>query len=97
MSTPLDFRVDFDGLDLAAGHIATASRDVEAQLHAMDRALAPLRADWTGSASDAYAEAKRNWTKSIVTMNGLLESLGKAVEASRTGYAEAEQANLGRW
>lgn len=97
MTTPGDFRVSFDGLSAAAARIESANRAIETRLDQLEQKLAPLRSDWTGAASDAYADHKKRWSASMSTMNGLLDRLGHVVEQSGARYAETEQANLQRW
>jgi len=63
----------------------------------MDSALQPLRADWTGSASEAYQSAKAQWTQAITDMKQLLADIGNAVSTSHDEYQAGEKQNTSRW
>lgn len=95
--TQPDFTVEFGALDAAAQNIKGRVKALETRLNELDRQLAPLRSDWTGSASEAYEQTRANWSREIGRMNDLLTRIGQAVELSRAGFAQAEQDNLAHW
>ncbi|MGQ0631840.1 MAG: WXG100 family type VII secretion target [Sporichthyaceae bacterium] len=90
-----DFKVNFGALDTAAMDIQGAGKNLAARLQQLDQSLAPLRSDWTGAASESYAQSKAKWTRSIEEMQILLSDIGRAVQASGGGYNDAEKRNSG--
>lgn len=90
-------KVDFGALDAAAADITAGAGRIEARLTQMDQDLAPLRADWTGAAAEAYQGAKAAWTEAIAQMRQVLTQLGGAVQESNAEYLAGERLNTGRW
>lgn len=91
------FKVEFGALQQAADDIKLGANNIDSKLQQMDQALAPLRSDWTGSASEAYTQAKAQWTSAISDMKQLLAELGSAVQSSHQDYTEGEKANTNLW
>lgn len=92
-----DLKVDFGALSAASADITSGANQIQSQLDQMDGSLQPLRADWTGSASEAYQTAKTQWTQAIGDMKQLLADIGNAVSTSHDEYHAGEQKNTGRW
>lgn len=92
-----ELKVNFGGLETAAADIQSSANQIRNRLDQLERELAPLRADWTGAASEAYQVAKAEWDKAITDMQTLLQQLGQAVGQSNQEYQGAERANQGRW
>ena len=92
-----EFKVNFGALDTAAADISSAGKALESRLEELDRSLAPLRSDWTGSASEAYAQSKAQWTNAINDMNQLLNDIGQAVSQSGSSYQDMEKSNSQMW
>jgi WXG100 family type VII secretion target len=91
------FKVQFGALDAAAGDVQASADHLNSRLDQLDSELAPLRSDWTGSASEAYHHAKSEWTSAISDMQRLLIQIGSAVAASNAEYQSAERTNQARW
>ncbi|GAA1238549.1 MULTISPECIES: WXG100 family type VII secretion target [Oryzihumus] len=91
------FKVEFGALQQAAGDIKAGANNIDSKLQQMDQSLAPLRSDWTGSASEAYTQAKAQWTSAIQDMKQLLADIGTAVDASHQDYSEGEKHNTNLW
>jgi WXG100 family type VII secretion target len=92
-----DLKVDFGALSAASADINSGANQIQSQLDQMDSALQPLRADWTGSASEAYQSAKAQWTQAITDMKQLLADIGSAVSTSHDEYQAGEKQNTARW
>ena len=56
-----------------------------------------MRSDWTGGASEAYVQAKAQWTQAITDMKQLLTDIGTAVDSSQQDYTEGEKHNTNLW
>jgi len=92
-----EFKVNFGALDTAAADIAGAGKALQSRLDELDRALSPLRSDWTGAASESYAQSKAQWSAAIADMNQLLNEIGQAVQASGGSYQDTEKSNTTMW
>ena len=92
-----ELKVTFAALEAAADDIRAAANGIESRLHRLDNELTPLRADWTGAASEAYQRAKAQWNAALTDMQLLLAHIGTAVSQSNTEYQAAERANQARW
>lgn len=90
-------KVSFGALETAAADIQGSASQIQGRLDQLDRELAPLRSDWTGSASEAYQVAKAKWSQAITDMQQLLAQIGSAVQQSNSEYQTAERANQARW
>lgn len=92
-----ELKVNFGALETAAADIQSSAGQIQSRLDQLDRELAPLRADWTGAASESYQVAKAQWSRAITEMQQMLQQLGVAVNQSNQEYQSAERANQGRW
>ena len=90
-------KVTFGALDTAAADISAKAGSIQSRLDQLDGELAPLRSDWTGSASESYQRAKAEWTAAITDMQALLAQVGTAVRQSNSDYQSAESQNQARW
>lgn len=92
-----ELKVTFGSLEAAAADIMTSANQIEGRLDALESELAPLRSDWTGSASSAYQQAKAQWDQGMNDMKLLLAEIGGAVRNSNSDYQATESQNQGRW
>jgi early secretory antigenic target protein ESAT-6 len=92
-----EFKVQFGALDSVAADVQGSANQIRGRLDRLDSELAPPRSDWTGAASEAYQQAKTEWTKAITSMQQLLTQIGSAVSTSNTEYQSAERTNRARW
>ncbi len=92
-----ELKVNFGSLDAAAADIRASANQIEGRLDALESELAPLRSDWTGSASSAYQQAKAKWDAGMADMKVLLAEIGTAVTTSNSDYQSTENSNTSRW
>lgn len=92
-----NLKVNFGALSTAAADITTGANQLEQTLANMDRSLQPLRANWTGEASNSYEAARAKWTAAISDMKLLLADVGRAVDTSGQDYHATERSNAARW
>jgi len=92
-----NLKVDFGALEAAAADIMAGANQIESRLGQLESELAPLRADWTGAASESYQGAKAQWDSAIGDMKQLLADIGRAVTQSNADYQSTESRNAGRW
>ncbi|SFC15155.1 WXG100 family type VII secretion target [Nocardioides terrae] len=84
--------VDHAALQQAAADLARAVAASEERIERLAAELAPLQAEWYGSAQMAYLEAKAVWESAQSEMRMLLARLGAAVAAAQEAYQSADQA-----
>lgn len=92
-----ELKVNFGSLDTAAADISASANQIEGRIDALESELAPLRSDWTGSASSAYQQAKTKWDAGMADMKALLAEIGTAVTTSNSDYQSTESQNTSRW
>lgn len=92
-----DLKVGFGALQTASADINSGANQLEQSLANMDRALQPLRANWTGEAASSYEASKAKWTAAITDMKALLADVGRAVGTSGEDYQATERSNTQRW
>ncbi|GAA3659472.1 WXG100 family type VII secretion target [Microbacterium marinilacus] len=93
----MGFKVNFAGLAAAADDMKNGAVRIATRLDDMDQALAPLRSDWTGSASEAYDIAKKNWTEALTDMKLLLQDISDQVRRDGEDFQGTENRNKQRW
>lgn len=84
--------VDTAGTDLVAG-----ANKIGNKLDEMENNLKPLQADWTGSASEAYVQAKAQWNSALTEMRSLLNDIGRQVSQDAADGQANETKNQNRW
>jgi WXG100 family type VII secretion target len=89
--------VDFGGLDRGHADITSGAGKIESRLDQLESELAPLRADWTGSASESYQQAKAKWDAAMGDIRLLLVDIGNQVATSNSDYQSTESRNTARF
>lgn len=91
------YKMQFGAVDTAGADLVRGAGNIENKLSQMEDALKPLQADWTGSASEAYLQAKAKWNAALSEMKVLLSDIGRQVsQDSQDGQAN-ENRNMNRW
>jgi WXG100 family type VII secretion target len=91
------YKMNFGTVDTAGTDLVRGAGNIESKLGDMETALRPLQADWTGSASEAYVQAKAKWNQALTEMKVLLNDIGRQVsQDSQDGQAN-ENRNKNRW
>ncbi|MGU3497681.1 WXG100 family type VII secretion target [Mycobacterium sp. C31M] len=89
--------VDFPQLQGAIDHMAEFGREVAEVLEEIDQAMAALRANWEGQASDTQEQAQQQWEDGAETMKTSLEQLRKVAEGAHKNYTDAVAKNKEMW
>ncbi|AXK77924.1 MULTISPECIES: WXG100 family type VII secretion target [Mycobacteriaceae] len=89
--------VDFPQLQGAIDHMAEFGREVAEVLEEIDQAVAALRANWEGQASDTQAQTQQQWEDGAEQMKTSLESLRQVADNARKNYADAVDKNGKMW
>ncbi|QAY59134.1 WXG100 family type VII secretion target [Microbacterium protaetiae] len=80
-----------------SGQIRTGAQGIKSQLETLESAVGKLRASWDGSAQQAYDQAQREWTKSLVALNELLEQISVKTDQISQGYVSQDNSSAGRF
>jgi WXG100 family type VII secretion target len=83
-------RVSHAGLDRAADDLHAAVRRIDERLDRLEGELAPLRADWTGEAQQAYELARHRWEQAMREMRDVLDATRRKVAESNAEYRSAD-------
>ena len=89
--------VDFPQLQGAIDHMAEFGREVAEVLEEIDQAVAAMRANWEGQASDTQAQTQQQWEDGAEQMKTSLESLRQVADNARKNYADAVDKNGKMW
>jgi WXG100 family type VII secretion target len=90
-------KVGHVALDDASSDLRGAAARIEAGLDDLARRLQTRAPEWTGSASDAFADARLRWDAAMRDMKEVLHAIGTAVAAANDQYRAAEAANARRF
>ncbi|MFC0439319.1 WXG100 family type VII secretion target [Kutzneria buriramensis] len=90
-------KVTFAEIQQAASDINSASQQIDSHLDQLKAKIAPIVADWTGDAAEAYQVAQKNWDDAAKEFNQTLQAIGIAVRDAGSGYEGAEGAAKKLW
>ncbi|HTN56569.1 MAG TPA: WXG100 family type VII secretion target [Microbacterium sp.] len=91
------YKMNFGTVDAAGTDLVRGAGNIETKLGDMETALKPLQADWTGSASEAYIQAKAKWNTALTEMKVLLHDIGRQVSQDSADGQANENRNKNRW
>jgi WXG100 family type VII secretion target len=91
------YKMQFGAVDAAGADLVAGAGNIENKLNDMENALKPLQADWTGSASEAYVQAKAQWNSALTEMKALLHDIGRQVSQDSADGQANENRNTNRW
>ncbi|HEY0217777.1 MAG TPA: WXG100 family type VII secretion target [Cellulomonas sp.] len=77
----------YPGVEESLAEMSRVNAAIDASLTRLDGRLSVLRGSWTGEASDAYEQARREWTASIARRNRMLDRIRR----SGTGIVDAHR------
>ncbi|MEV7397662.1 WXG100 family type VII secretion target [Aeromicrobium sp. NPDC092404] len=89
--------VDFGGLERGHGDINRGAGKLKGRLDQLEAELNPLRADWTGAASESYQQAKAKWDGAMEDIRLLLVDIATQVSTSSADYQATESRNTSRF
>ncbi len=85
--------VNFAALEQASADISHAMGALETQLDQLERDAAPLVAQWSGAARDAYDQRATAWRAAATDLSGILRSIKSAIDESAADYLATERHN----
>ena len=89
--------VDFPQLQGAIDHMAQFGRDVTEVLEEIDHAMAALRVNWEGQASETQARSQQSWEEGAEQMRTSLEALRTVAANAHKNYTDAVAKNEKMW
>lgn len=90
-------KVGHAALDDASSDLRMAAAQIEAGLDDLARRLQARAPEWTGSASDAFSDARMRWDVAMRDMKEVLGAISHAVSVANDHYRSAELANTRRF
>lgn len=90
-------RYTFGAIDGARADIAATSGNINGKLADVRSYLAPLVADWEGSASEAYQAQQAKWDAAANDLNLVLEAIGRAVGAGNDDMNATNNSAAASW
>lgn len=91
------YKMQFGAVDAAGTDLVNGANKIGNKLDEMENNLKPLQADWTGSASEAYVQAKAQWNSALTEMRSLLNDIGRQVSQDSADGQANENKNMNRW
>ena len=84
--------------------IAEASQNVQRTFQSLTQKLddlhsflAPMVADWTGSAAEQYQQKQQQWNQAQQDLGNVLQTIGRVLEDTHSAYQSTEQSNISAW
>jgi early secretory antigenic target protein ESAT-6 len=90
-------KVTFAEIQQASQDVTSAANTVGGHLDTLKSKIAPIVADWTGDAAEAYQNAQRTWDAAAKDFKETLEAIGIAVRQAADGYQDAEGSAKKLW
>jgi early secretory antigenic target protein ESAT-6 len=90
-------KVTFAEIQQASQDVTNAANTVGGHLDTLKGKIAPIVADWTGEAAEAYQNAQRNWDSAAKDFQETLQAIGIAVRQAADGYVGAEGSAKKLW
>jgi 6 kDa early secretory antigenic target len=89
--------VTFETIANASQQVNQTYNNINTKLNDLHQILAPIVADWTGSAAEAYQVKQRQWDQAQQDMNAVLQQIGAVLEAAHDAYSQTERRNAQAW
>jgi WXG100 family type VII secretion target len=89
--------VDFPQLQGAIDHMEQFGREVAEVLEEIDQAMAALRANWHGEASDTQQQSQQQWEDGAEQMRTSLDALREVAKSAHKNYTDAVDKNEKMW
>jgi early secretory antigenic target protein ESAT-6 len=89
--------VTFETIAQASQNVQRTFQSLTQKLDDLHSFLAPLVAEWTGSASEQYQAKQAQWTQAQNDLGQVLQAIGRVLEETHSSYQSTEQANTQAW
>jgi early secretory antigenic target protein ESAT-6 len=89
--------VNFATIAEASQNVQNTYNKLNQQLDDLHSFLAPLVAQWTGSAAETYQQKQREWQQAQTDLGNVLKTIGNVLESAHGAYQQTESANQKSW
>ena len=89
--------VTFETIAQASQNVQRTYASLQQKLDDLHSFLAPMVAEWTGSAAEQYGQQQQKWTQAQTDLGNVLQTIGRVLEETHSGYQQTEQANTQSW
>lgn len=89
--------VTFETIAQASQNVQRTYQSLTQKLDDLHSFLAPLVAEWTGSASEQYQQKQQQWNQAQQDLGQVLQAIGRVLEETHSSYQSTEQANTQAW
>jgi early secretory antigenic target protein ESAT-6 len=89
--------VTFETIAQASQNVQRTYQSLTQKLDDLHSFLAPLVAEWTGSASEQYQQKQQQWNQAQQDLGQVLQAIGRVLEETHSSYQQTEQANTSSW
>jgi len=87
----------FGTIEEGAGNLMTVAQRVQEELDQLKAAVAPLRATWTGAASQEYQAQQAQADGAAADMPVQIQQMGSVARTCLANYQSAEGSNTSSW
>ncbi|MGH6655693.1 MAG: WXG100 family type VII secretion target [Actinocrinis sp.] len=89
--------VTFETIAQASQNVSRTYNNLTQKLDDLHSFLAPMVAEWTGSASEQYQQKQQQWTQAQTDLQNVLQTIGRVLDETRSSYQQTETANTSSW
>lgn len=89
--------VTFETIAQASQNVSRTYNSLTQKLDDLHSFLAPMVAEWTGSASEQYQQKQQQWTQAQQDLQTVLQTIGRVLEETHSSYQQTEQSNTQSW
>ncbi|WP_326855222.1 WXG100 family type VII secretion target [Actinocrinis sp.] len=89
--------VTFETIAQASQNVQRTYQNLTQKLDDLHSFLAPMVAEWTGSASEQYQQKQQQWNQAQQDLGQVLQAIGRVLEETHSSYQQTEQANTSAW
>ena len=87
----------FGTMDQGEAEFASIYSQLVSTVYGLDSNLRASLNTWTGTAQQAYYEAKEQWDAAMADMATVVQQLGRVIGTANSNYQGAENANRAPW
>jgi WXG100 family type VII secretion target len=89
--------VTFETIAQASQNVQRTYQNLTQKLDDLHNFLAPMVAEWTGSASEQYQVKQQQWNQAQQDLGQVLQAIGRVLEESHGAYQQTESTNANAW
>jgi WXG100 family type VII secretion target len=89
--------VTFATIAEASQNVSRTYQSLTQKLDDLHSYLAPMVADWEGSAAEQYQQKQQQWTQAQQDLGQVLQTIGRVLDETQSSYSQTEQSNVQAW